>query len=100
MEGHSASDRTDQCECVVKSIYAGSDNNMSTRNYIVEQAVQAAKNKRRRFGYLFYGDSQKDLQCKPVPQLPGITTLLELFAVLEKCWRKETAYSIGLIILK
>lgn len=65
---------------------------MSTGNFIVEQAVQAAKNKRRRFGYLFYGDSQKDLQCKPVPQFPGITTLLELFAVLEKCWRKETAY--------
>lgn len=59
---------------------------------IVEQAVAEARKKRRCFGYLFYGDSPKDIKCKPVQQFPGITTLLELFAVLEKCWSKETAY--------
>lgn len=65
---------------------------MSTEYPIVEKAVEAAQKKRRCFGYLFYGDSQKDITCKPIPQFPGITTLLELFAVLEKCWCKETAY--------
>ena len=65
---------------------------MSTENPVVKQAVEAAKKKRRCFGYLFYGDSQKNIECKPVLQFPGITTLLELFAVLEKCWSKETAY--------
>ena len=65
---------------------------MSTEYPIIEKAVEAAEKKRRCFGYLFYGDSQKDIQCKPIPQFPGVTTLLELFAVLEKCWSKETAY--------
>ena len=41
---------------------------------------------------MFYGDGLKDLPCEPVRQFPGITTLLELFAVLEKCWSRETAY--------
>jgi len=59
---------------------------------IVGKAVEAAQKKKRRFDYLFFGDDQKDARCKPVPQFPGITTLLELFAVLEKCWSKETAY--------
>lgn len=65
---------------------------MSTEYPIIEKAVEIATKKRRCFGYLFYGDSQKDVTCKPIPQFPGITTLLELFAVLEKCWSKETAY--------
>ena len=65
---------------------------MSVENSIIEKAVESALKKRRCFGYLFYGDEQKDIECKPVPQFPGITTLLELFAVLEKCWSKETAY--------
>ena len=65
---------------------------MSTEYPIVENAVKASTKKRRCFGYLFYGDSHKDIMCKPIPQFPGITTLLELFAVLEKCWSKETAY--------
>lgn len=30
--------------------------------------------------------------CRPIPQFLGITNLLELFAVLEQCWTKETAY--------
>ena len=65
---------------------------MSTENQVVKQAVEAAKKKRRCFGYLFYGDQLKDIECKPVPQFPGITTLLELFAVLEKCWSSETLH--------
>lgn len=65
---------------------------MNQQYPVVEKAVEAALAKRRCFGYLFYGDAQKDIPCKPVPQFPGITTLLELFAVLEKCWSKETAY--------
>ena len=65
---------------------------MCTEYPIVEKAVEAAKKKRRCFGYLFYGDNQKDITCKSIPQFPGITSLLELFAVLEKCWCKETAY--------
>lgn len=65
---------------------------MSAENPIVQAAVEAALNKRRCFGYLFYGDNLKDIKCKPVSQFFGITTLLDLFAVLEKCWSKETAY--------
>ncbi len=65
---------------------------MSTENPIVQAAVEAALNKCRCFGYLFYGDNLKDMKCKPVSQFLGITTLLDLFAVLEKCWSKETAY--------
>ncbi len=65
---------------------------MNTVNPIVEKAVEEALRKKRRFGYLFYGDELKDIACKPVPQFPGIVTLLDLFAVLEKCWSKETAY--------
>ena len=65
---------------------------MCKNDSIIEQAVETALKKRRCFGYLFYGDELKELECKPVPQFPGITTLLDLFAVLEKCWSKETAY--------
>ena len=65
---------------------------MSGKYPIVEKAVESALKKRRCFGYLFYGDELKELECMPVPQFPGITTLLDLFAVLEKCWSKETAY--------
>lgn len=65
---------------------------MRNSNLIVEKAVETALKKRRCFGYLFYGDELKEQECMPVPQFPGITTLLDLFAVLEKCWSKETAY--------
>lgn len=65
---------------------------MSTENPIVKRAVEDEIKKNRCSDYLFYGDNQKDITCKPVPQFPGITTLMELFAVLEKCWSKETAY--------
>ena len=53
-------------------------------NSIVEKAVKSALKKRRCFGYLFYGDDQKGIECKPVQQFSGITTLLELFAVFAK----------------
>ena len=63
-------------------------------NHIIEFAVEEAKKKKRCSDYLFFGDSIKDIQCEPVHQFPGITTLLELFAVLERCWSKETAHSL------
>ena len=65
---------------------------MKQENPNVTKAIEAAKKKKRCRGYLFYGDGQGALECTPVPQFPGITTLLELFAVLEQCWSKETAY--------
>ena len=65
---------------------------MITENTLVKQAVEKAKNKKRCFGYLFYGDDLKNIKCKPISQFPGITTLLELFSVLECCWSKETTY--------
>lgn len=61
-------------------------------NYAVEKALQKTKDKHNLSGYYFYGDKQRNIQCKAIPQFPGITTLLELFAVLEVCWSKETAY--------
>ncbi len=65
---------------------------MSAEYPIVQKAVEDALAKPRVFDYLFFGDNLKDKRCTPVPQFPGVTTLLELFAVLEKCWRSETAY--------
>ena len=65
---------------------------MAITNPIVTDAVEKALRKPRRFGYLFYGDSLRELQCAPVRQFPGINTLLELFAVLEQCWSADTAY--------
>lgn len=32
------------------------------------------------------------MKCNPVAQFPGVTNLLELFAVLEQCWSRDTAY--------
>lgn len=58
----------------------------------VESAIKSMKEKRRPSAYLFYGDEQGNLECKLVAQFPGITNLVELFAVLEQCWSKETAY--------
>lgn len=58
----------------------------------VESAIKLMKEKRRPSVYLFYGDEQGNLKCKPVAQFPGITNVVELFAVLEQCWSKETAY--------
>ena len=55
-------------------------------------AMQEMKEKIRPCDYYFYGDECKDMKCKPVAQFPGITTLWELFAVLEQCWSNKTAY--------
>ena len=43
-------------------------------------------------GHFFFGDEQADLECNPVKQFPGIRTMLDLYAVLLKCWCRETAY--------
>lgn len=61
-------------------------------NPIVTEAVALAEKKQRPRPYFFYGDQLRNLECRPVEQFPGITTLLELFAVLEQCWSRETAY--------
>ena len=58
----------------------------------VQKAVVSMHEKLRPRPYLFFGDDLGDIECKPVPQFPGITNLTELFAVLEQCWAKETAY--------
>ena len=65
---------------------------MSEKNPAIETAVKKMEEKLRPHKYLFYGDECKDMECKPVAQFPGITNLMELFAVLEQCWAKETAY--------
>ena len=40
----------------------------------------------------YKGENLGELRCKPVPQFPGIETLNDLYAVLRKCWRADTAY--------
>ena len=66
---------------------------MSEENPKVALALKKMRQKSRPRGWLFYGDEQKDLTCRPVKQFPGIHSLLDLFAVLEQyCGRKETAY--------
>lgn len=58
----------------------------------VSSAMEKMKAKKRPHDYFFYGDDAKYIECKPVEQFPGITNLFELFAVLEQCWSKDTAY--------
>lgn len=64
---------------------------MSDKNPAVVAAVEKMEQKLRPHKYLFYGDECKDMECKPVAQFPGVTNLLELFAVLEQCWSKESS---------
>ena len=40
----------------------------------------------------YKGEELGEKKCKPVKQFPGITNLNELYAVLRKCWRADTAY--------
>lgn len=49
---------------------------------------QISKDKRGHYK----GEELGELQCKPIEQFPGITNLNELYAVLRKCWRADTAY--------
>ena len=65
---------------------------MSEKNPAVVAAISKMEQKFRPQKYYFYVDECKDMECKPVPQFQGIITLLDLFAVLEQCWSKETAY--------
>lgn len=64
----------------------------NTQNKQVMNAVNQMKHKERVSSYYFYGDDLKYLQCRPVRQFPGVTNLLELFAVLEQSWQQATAY--------
>lgn len=61
-------------------------------NEQVENALKKMNKKTRPNSYYFYGDELQHLPCEPIRQFPGITNLLELFAVLEQSWQKETAY--------
>ncbi len=58
----------------------------------VADAMNQTRQKHSSHEHFFYGDEQRELVCKPIAQFPGITNLLELFAVLEQCWSKDTAY--------
>ena len=65
---------------------------MNDSNKAVFKAVQKMLEKHRGRDYFFYGDEERNTECKPVRQFPGITNLVELFSVLECCWNEETAY--------
>lgn len=66
---------------------------MRVTNPKVIAALKKTTKKPRVYGYLFWGDEQKNLPCKPVKQFPGINCLLDLFAVLEQyAWSRDTAY--------
>jgi hypothetical protein len=67
---------------------------MPTPNNSISFAFDKACSKPRCRDYWFYGDDMVNLECEPVPAFPGIRTLGELFAVLECCWCKETAYPV------
>lgn len=62
------------------------------RNPKVAAALLRMREKKRPRGYLFWGDELGDVTCPPVRQFPGVETLMDLFAVLELCWARETAY--------
>ena len=40
----------------------------------------------------YKGEELGKMKCKEVEQFPGITNMNELYAVLRKCWRADTAY--------
>lgn len=65
---------------------------MTENQYAVISAMEKTKTKKRPCDYFFYGDEMRCMECKPVKQFPGITNLFKLFAVLEQCWSKDTAY--------
>ncbi|MBR5901889.1 hypothetical protein IKZ40_06020 [bacterium] len=58
----------------------------------VQFAIEKALGKERCREYRFYGDELWNLQCEEISRFPGINTLEKLFAVLECCWCRETAY--------
>lgn len=64
---------------------------MSNPNRAVFKAVQSMLERHRDCDYFFYGDEERHTECKPIKQFPGITTLVELFSVLEHCWDDNTA---------
>lgn len=55
-------------------------------------ALQKALSKERCRDYWYYGEELDELECEENHQFPGIDTLGKLFAVLECCWCRETAY--------
>ena len=54
----------------------------------MEYVRQTSKDRRGHYK----GEELGELKCQEVPQFPGITNMNELYAVLRKCWRADTAY--------
>lgn len=65
---------------------------MSDKNFAVIKAAEKMNQRRRSSRHLFYGDELPDVECRSIAQFPCITNLMELFAILEQCRSKETAY--------
>ena len=57
----------------------------------IEDMAYVRETSRDRRGH-YKGEELGEMKCKEVPQFPGITNLNELYAVLRKCWRADTAY--------
>ena len=64
--------------------------NPKVKEAMDEMAYIRETSKDRRGHYK--GEELGELKCKPVKEFPGITNLNELYAVLRKCWRANTAY--------
>ncbi len=65
---------------------------MGDANKAVFRAVQNMLERHINSEYFFYGDEERNTECKPIKQFPGITNLVELFSVLECCWDENTVY--------
>ena len=57
----------------------------------MEEMAYIRETSKERRGH-YKGEELGELKCKEIPQFPGITNLNELYAVLRKCWRADTAY--------
>lgn len=57
----------------------------------VDEMMYTRQTSRDRRGH-YKGEELGEMKCKEVREFPGITNLNELYAVLRKCWRADTAY--------
>ena len=64
--------------------------NQNVQKALDDMAYTRETSKNRRGHYK--GEELGELKCKEIAQFPGITNMNELYAVLRKCWRAETAY--------
>lgn len=63
------------------------DNNVDLALMLLDQVIPAGDNET-----YYYGQEYGDIECKEIPQFPGITSLHKLYAVLRQAWSAETAY--------